>query len=341
MNNKTGKRRIRIVIAGLFIALLVFLCLNLCLGSVNISLTKLPSLIFGEKTDDTMSRILWELRLPRTIMAMLLGGALALSGLLLQTFFENPIAGPFVLGISSGAKLTVAGALIISLKTGHSLSSFGMVGAAFVGSLVMVLLLLLVSKFLPGGASLLVAGIMIGYICTAITDLVINLAEDQNVVSLHNWSLGSFSGTQWSHVAVAAGIIVVLFVVTIFLAKPMQAYFLGETVAKSLGVNIKRFRVVLVFTASLLAATVTAFAGPVSFVGIAVPFLIRRLLGTERTKLTVPVTFLGGAVFCLISDLLARIILAPTELSVSVVTSILGAPVVIVMLLKRGGRKVR
>lgn len=335
MTEAKQKRRIRMVIAGLILALLLFVFLNLCLGSVMISPASLPELLFGGKTNATDSRILWELRLPRTLMAMILGGALALSGLMLQIFFENPIAGPFVLGISSGAKLVVALMLILSLKTGWTLSSFGMVGAAFLGSVLVIFFLLLISRKLPGGATLLVAGIMIGYICTAVTDLLINLAEDENVVSLHNWSMGSFSGVRWEQVGIAAGIVFPLFVVALFLAKPMQAFFLGETVAGSLGVNIRRFRVILVSTASLLAAAVTAFAGPVSFVGIAVPFLMRSLLNTEQTRITVPVTFMGGAVFCLLADLLARCVLMPTELSISVITSILGAPVVILMLIRR------
>ncbi len=329
------RKRITLVTAALIAALLLFLILNICLGSVSISLSELPQLLFGSGGGETERRILWELRIPRSLMAVILGGGLALSGLLLQSFFENPIAGPFVLGISSGAKLIVAGMLVISLKAGFTLSSFGMVAAAFAGSMMIVGILLLISRKLAGGATLLVAGIMVGYICSAVTDLLIELSEDQNVVSLHNWSMGTFSGTRWEHVAIAAVITVILLIVSIFLAKPMQACFLGEAAAASLGVNLKRFRVVLILTASLLAATVTAFAGPVSFVGIAVPFLIRTMTGTERTRVTVPLSFLGGSVFCLGADLLSRLILAPSEISLSVVTSILGAPVVIIMLLLR------
>ena len=329
------RKRITLVTAALIAALLLFLILNICLGSVSISLSELPQLLFGSGGGETERRILWELRIPRSLMAVILGGGLALSGLLLQSFFENPIAGPFVLGISSGAKLIVAGMLVISLKAGFTLSSFGMVAAAFAGSMMIVGILLLISRKLAGGATLLVAGIMLGYICSAVTDLLIELSEDQNVVSLHNWSMGTFSGTRWEHVAIAAVITVILLIVSIFLAKPMQACFLGEAAAASLGVNLKRFRVVLILTASLLAATVTAFAGPVSFVGIAVPFLIRTMTGTERTRVTVPLSFLGGSVFCLGADLLSRLILAPSEISLSVVTSILGAPVVIIMLLLR------
>ena len=329
----TGKKRIMMVSAGLFLALLLLILLNLLLGSVRIPFRELKVLFGMEASDHYYRQILLELRLPRVIMALILGGALSLSGLLLQTYFENPIAGPFVLGISSGAKLMVALSLTFVLKANGTLSALGMIGAAFVGALITLLLILFAAGKISRGAGLLVIGIMIGYICNAITDLVINMAEDSNVVSLHTWSLGSFSGLNWSHVRIAVPVILPLFVATLFLAKPMQAFFLGEQVAASLGVHVKRFRVCLILIASLLAATVTAFAGPISFVGIAVPFLIRKLLGTERTRVTVPMTFFGGSVFCLGSDLLARNLLSPTELSISVVTSILGAPVVIVMLL--------
>ena len=334
-----GRKRIIYVTAGLILALLLFLFLGLCAGSVSISPAELWKSLFGSGGNEVKQQIILELRFPRCLMAIILGGALALSGLLLQSFFENPIAGPFVLGISSGAKLFVAALLIISLKAGFTLSSLGMILAAFLGALLTVGLLMVVARRLSGGASMLVAGIMIGYVCSAVTDLVINISDDQNVVSLHNWSMGSFSGTQWSHVIIAAAIVLPLLILAIFLAKPMQAYYLGEAVAESLGVNLKLFRVLLVVTASLLAATVTAFAGPISFVGIAVPFLIRRLAGTERTRVIIPLSFLGGAVFCLLADLLSRLLLAPTELNVSVVTSLLGAPVVIVMLLIRHRRE--
>ena len=338
MNRNYGKRIIPVA-AGLIIALLLFLLLGLCSGSVSVGLTDLWQIFFGSNQDEVKRQIIMELRLPRCLMAVILGGALSLSGLLLQSFFENPIAGPFVLGISSGAKLSVAVVLILSLKMDFSLSSPGMILAAFAGALLTVGILIPVARRLSGSASLLVAGIMIGYICSAVTELIINISDDQNVVSLHNWSMGSFSGTQWEHVGIAACVVFTLLILAVFLAKPMQAYYLGETVAESLGVNLRLFRILLVVTASLLAATVTAFAGPVSFVGIAVPFLIRRLSGTERTRVIIPLSFLGGAVFCLLADLLSRILLAPTELSLGVVTSLMGAPVVIVMIFMRQRRR--
>ena len=277
--------------------------------------------------------------MPRILMAAMLGGALALSGFLLQTFFENPIAGPFVLGISSGAKLVVAILMIIVIQRVGRVSSWTLVAGAFVGSLIATGFILLVSRTVKNMAALLVAGVMIGYICSAATEFMITFAEDSNIVNLHGWSQGSFSGMNWGNVQFTAVLVGVTFVLTFLLSKPISAFQLGEAYAQSMGVNVKRFKVVLILLSSLLSATVTAFAGPISFVGIAVPFLIKRALGTAKPLVVIPATFLGGAVFCMFCDLIARMAFAPTELNISTVTSVFGAPIVIFMLVKRHKNK--
>lgn len=184
-------------------------------------------------------------------------------------------------------------------------------------------------------SALLVAGIMIGYICTALTNLLVTFASDSDIANLHNWSQGSFSGMTWDNVLVGGIIIGAASVLVFLLAKPIGAFQLGEAYAQSMGVNVKQFRVALILLSSILSATVTAFAGPISFVGIAVPFLIKRALNTANPVVVIPATFLGGAVFCMICDLIARVAFAPTELEISTVTSIFGAPVVIFMLIRR------
>ena len=184
-------------------------------------------------------------------------------------------------------------------------------------------------------AALLVAGIMVGYICSAVTDFVITFAEDADIVNLHGWSQGSFSGMDWDNVVVAAAVIAVMAALTFLLAKPIGAYQMGEEYARSMGVNIRLFRAALILISSALAACVTAFAGPITFVGIAVPHLVKRALNTSKPLIVIPAAFLGGAVFCLICDLIARTAFAPTELNISTVTSVFGAPVVIAMLLSR------
>ena len=333
---RIGRRaRCELVFALLAAALCAITVLNVNIGSVPIPMGEILRILLRQARDSAQYSIVWKIRLPRMLMAMVLGGALSLSGLLLQTFFGNPIAGPFVLGISSGAKMAVALTLILFLKRAGSVSSFALVAAAFLGSLASVGFILLLSRRLKHMATLLVAGIMIGYICSAVTDFLLVFAEDSDIVNLHGWSLGSFSGADWHGVAVAAALVLPASAAVFLLSKPMGACQLGEEYARSMGVNIRAFRTALIALSSVLSATVTAFAGPISFVGIAVPHLVKRALNTSRPIVVIPATFLGGAVFCMACDLIARTAFAPTELNLSTVTSVFGAPVVIAMMLRR------
>lgn len=328
------QRTIRHVTAfvGLFVLLVCLFFINLRAGTVAIHLSEVFDMT---PTDLTAYQILFQIRLPRIMAAIILGGALSVSGFLLQTFFGNPIAGPFVLGISSGAKLTVSLVMIVLLGKGLAISSIGMILAAFVGAMLSMGFILLVSRRVQRMSILVICGVMIGYICSAITDFVVTFADDSNIVNLHNWSMGTFSGTNAGQVRIMT--VVVLFTVfaTFLLSKPMEAYQLGEGYAKSMGVNVRVFRFSLILLSSILSATVTAFAGPVSFVGIAVPHLIKELLHTSKPILVIPACFLGGAVFVLFCDLIARTVFAPTELGISSVTAIFGAPVVIYMMARR------
>ena len=333
--NLRRRARYIAVFSGLVIAFAVTVVLNINTGNVHISVPKILRILFLRDGAATEYSIIWRIRLPRILMAAMLGGALSLSGFLLQTFFANPIAGPFVLGISSGAKMVVALTMIIFLKYIGHFSSYTLIVAAFIGSLISTGFILLMSKKVHHMAALLVGGIMIGYICSAITDFVVTFADDSDIVNLHGWSQGSFSGMSWSNVQVSAVVVGIAFVCTFLLSKPVSAYQLGEAYAQSMGVNIQVFRVVLILLSSVLSASVTAFAGPISFVGIAVPFLTRKAFGTSKPIVIIPGTFFAGAVFCMICDLIARMALAPVELNISTVTSILGAPIVIYMMVKR------
>lgn len=336
-NNHTyrAKALYCVVFMALLAALFVITVLNINIGSVPISVGEIIGILLHKQGDPTLVNIIWKIRLPRILMAALLGGALSLSGFLLQTFFANPIAGPFVLGISSGAKMVVALSMIYFIGAFGAVSSWTLIIAAFVGSLLSVSFILIMSRRLKGMATLLVAGIMIGYICSAITDFVVTFAEDSDIVNLHGWSLGSFSGMSWDNVTTAAILVGVTTLAVFLLSKPIGAYQLGEAYAQSMGVNIRVFRVALILLSSLLSACVTAFAGPISFVGIAVPYLVKRLLNTSKPIVVIPAVFLGGAVFCMGCDLIARTAFAPTELNISTVTSVFGAPVVIGMMLRR------
>ena len=276
-----------------------------------------------------------DIRLPRAAAAFWLGGALALSGYLLQTFFHNPIAGPFVLGISSGSKLAVALVMVCFLGRSIEVSSGVLIGAAFGGALLSMGFVLLISRRMDSMALLVISGVMVGYICSAVTDFVVTFANDAEIVNLHNWSRGSLSGMAWGHVRVMAGVLSAAVGAVFFLAKPIGAYELGEEYAKSVGVNVAGLRVLLVVLSSVLSGCVAAFAGPVSFVGIAVPQLVKRFVGTGSPLWMIPACFFGGSVFCLGCDMIARTIFAPTELSISTVTAVFGAPVVLWVMARR------
>lgn len=328
------QKRYVLIFLCLAAAMLLLMAANVCIGSVNIPFAEVLRILGGERGADVSADIVLQIRLPRALAAAILGGALALSGYLLQTFFHNPIAGPFTLGISSGAKLTVALVMVFFLGKALRVSSLVLILAAFVGAMISMSFVLLMSRVLNHMSTLIVSGVMIGYICTAVTDFVVTFADDSDIVNLHNWSQGSFSGISWDNVAVMTVVIFLTSAFVFLLSKPISAYQLGEAYAQNMGLNIRLFRALLVLLSSLLSACVTAFAGPVSFVGTAVPQIVKSLFHTARPILMVPACFLGGAVFCLFCDLLARTLFSPTELSISTVTAVFGAPVVIVILLR-------
>ena len=289
----------------------------------------------GREHGETVTRILWNIRLPRAISVLILGGALSLAGYLLQTFFNNPIAGPFVLGISSGAKMAVALVMVFLMGKSIRVTSAVMIVAAFVGAMLSMGFVLMMSRKVNSMAMLVVSGVMIGYICSAITELVVTFADDADIVNLHNWSRGSFSGMTWENVKVMAVVVYIIFVAVFLMSKPLSAYQLGDTYALNLGVNLWLLRVCIVIFSSILSACIVAFAGPISFVGIAAPHLVKRFLNTTEPIWMIPACFLGGSAFCLFCDLIAKTILAPTELSISTVTAIFGAPVVLCIIKKR------
>lgn len=328
-------RKIRYMAAFILlgVGVLVFLILNCCIGSVKIPMADIISAVKGNEIEN--SRILWDIRLPRAFAAMILGGALALAGYLLQSFFHNPIAGPFVLGISSGAKMVVAIVMVFLMGQAVSVSSAVLIIAAFIGAMISMGFVLLMSKRVNNMSMLVVSGVMIGYICSAITEFIVTFANDADIVNLHNWSRGSFSGMTWNQVAVMAVVIAVTSIAVFMLAKPLSAYELGEAYARNMGVNVRLLRVMLVILSSLLSACIVAFAGPISFVGIVAPHLVKSILKTTKPILMIPACFLGGSLFCMFCDLLARTLLAPTELSISTVTAVFGAPVVLWVMIRR------
>lgn len=328
----TKARNITIFIL-LTIMVIAVLFTNILIGSADISIKEIAEALTGEQ--NTAYDILLKIRIPRALAALLLGGALSLSGYLLQTFFNNPIAGPFVLGVSSGAKLIVAITMIYSAGLMGALSSAVLILSAFIGSLLSLGFVLLISRKVKQMSMLVVCGVMIGYICSAVTDFLVTFADDSDIINLHGWSVGTFSGTNMDNVRVIFIFVTLGTIGSFLISKPIGAYMLGESYAKNMGVNIKLLRVLLIVLSGLLSASVTAFAGPVSFVGIAVPHIIRVLFKTSKPIVMIPACFLGGSIFCMTCDMIARTVFAPTELSISTVTAVFGAPVVIIIMVKR------
>lgn len=333
---KRENRRYGLAFVGLALALGVLFILNLSSGSVDLSVGEIFGILL-HRTGES-APIIWDIRFPRILAAILLGGALSVSGFLLQTFFANPIAGPFVLGISSGAKLAVSLTLIGFLGRGISLGSAALIFAAFVGAMLSMGFVLLLSRRVKKMSMLIIGGVMIGYICSAITDFVVTFADDSNIVNLHNWALGSFSGITWDNVRVMSVVVLLALALCFLMSKPISAYQMGEVYAQNMGVNIRLFRAALILLSSVLSACVTAFAGPISFVGVAVPQLMKGLFKTAKPIVMTPACFLGGGVFCLFCDLIARTVFSPTELSISSVTAVFGAPVVIYIMARRQER---
>lgn len=314
---------------------IVFLVVNLICGSVSVPLNDVVCFVMEGVIEDTYRSIIMDIRFPRAMAAMILGGALSLSGYLLQTFFHNPIAGPFVLGISSGSKLIVASVMVLLAGSSLKVTSITLIAAAFIGAIISMGFVLLMSAKVSNMSMLVICGVMIGYICSAITDFIVTFANDAEIVNLHNWSKGSFSGMSWEHVKMMSVIVLVTTVAVFLLSKPISAYQLGENYAKSMGVHVQAIRVWLIIFSSILSACVVAYAGPISFVGIAVPHLMKKMMGTTKPIWMIPACFLGGSVFCLICDLISRMAFSPTELSISTVTAIFGAPVVLWIMTER------
>ena len=332
------KKRILITYLLLGALLLALVLFNILLGSSSMTAGEALRILLSHDTASKFGRIVWDIRMPRILAALFLGGALSVSGFLLQTFFANPIAGPYILGISSGAKLVVACAMVFGMTHGLLMHSLVMIMAAFIGAVAVTGAILLISARVKSMAVLIVCGVMVGYICSAITEFLVTFADDSNIVNLHNWSMGSFSAVSWDNIRAIIIVVMIAVILSFLLSKPMSAFQMGEQYAESVGVDIKKFRLWLIILSSILSATVTAFAGPISFVGIAVPHIIRSVTSTAKPIVMIPQCFLGGAVFCLFCDLLARNLFAPTEISISTMTAVFGAPVVIAMLIGRKSR---
>lgn len=318
-------------------ALTVFMMLlNLRIGSISYGVDQLFAALLDPSANSDLAYIVWNIRLPRTIAAVLGGAFLAVSGLLLQVYFRNPIVGPFILGISSGSTVMVSIVMLTSIGLGFSgYAPYLNTIASCLGAYGVTALIVAIAARVRGSATLLIIGLMMGYLCSAVTSILTALAEKETIKGFVLWQMGSFSGFKWAEVwimVVAGGL---MLAGTYLLSKPLNALLLGEDYAASMGVSIRRFRLAILLLASSLAGLVTALAGPVAFIGMAVPHMARLSLGTSDNRVLLPATALFGALITSLCDLIARMWLSPVELPLSAITAFFGAPIVIYLLLAK------
>ncbi|HBF40126.1 MAG TPA: iron ABC transporter permease [Firmicutes bacterium] len=318
-------------------AILVMLIINIIFGSVDIPIAKIGSAIFNVSgPKDIDFNIIWKIRLPRSLAAILGGAALSLSGLLLQVLFRNPLADPFILGISSGASLFAGLVIFLGALIGWTvISPFLLMIAAFIGAMLVMVLVLAIARKIKNIVTLLIVGIMVGYLCSALTNLMVAFAQKEQLHLFMIWNLGSFSGISWPAVIILGGATIFLSGAAFLICKPLNALLFGEDYARSMGVDIKRLRFLIILIACLLSAIITAFAGPIAFIGLAVPYMARLACKTSDNRMLVPITALLGGLLASLCDLAARMLFAPLELPISVITSFFGVPLVIGLLLRR------
>ncbi|MFD2586906.1 iron chelate uptake ABC transporter family permease subunit [Croceitalea marina] len=321
--------------------LLVSWFLNISFGSVSIPLEATFSALFGGKLSvESWEYIIWSYRVPKAVTAILVGGGLALSGLLMQTLFRNPLAGPFVLGISSGASLGAAILLLgASLLSGLAVFSFindiSLIIAASLGSFLVLLVVMLVANRVRDTMALLIIGLMFGSLTSAIVSVLAYFSDAEQLQRFIFWSYGSVGNLSWNQVLLLAGFVFVGVLLSVVSIKKLNAFLLGENYAQSLGVSLKKSRLIIITATGLLAGAITAFAGPIAFVGLAVPHLTRQLFNTMEHKVLVPAVFMYGAILMLICDSIAQLPNSASVLPINAITSLIGAPVVIWLLVRK------
>jgi len=335
------KRTYKFSFVVLAIAFGLSVVLNLSFGSISIPFGETMKSVFGgELTNTSWDYIIWNYRIPKALTAVLVGSGLALSGLLMQTLFRNPLAGPFVLGISSGASLGAAllimGASLLSGITDFSLANdISLALAASLGSFLVLLAVIVVASKVKDTMALLIIGLMFGSITGAIVSVLSYFTNAEKLQQFIYWSLGSLGNLSWGQLVLLCGIVILGLILSIASIKSLNAYLLGENYAKSLGVNLKKARFLIIIATGLLAGSVTAFAGPIAFVGLAVPHLTRQLFRTTNHRILVPAVVLYGAILMLICDTIAQLPGSASVLPINAITSILGAPVVIWLLIRK------
>ncbi len=334
------KGRIPAYFVLLIILLLLAFCADLIFGSVRISAGEFSNILSGDG-DSNLSLIVKNFRLPKALTAVLTGSGLAVCGLLMQTLFRNPLAGPYVLGVSSGASLGVALLMMASAWFGGDaliqalpLGNWGMVLAAMTGAFLVMMLVILLSLRLSDSVSILIIGMMFGSATGAIVSVLQYLSDPDSVHSFLVWTFGSISDVYWPQLRTLAPVVVVGILISVSLQKPLNALQLGENQARAIGVPVRRTRYLIIIVTSLLAGALTAFTGPIAFVGVAVPHLARALFRTPDHRILLPASILCGSILMLVCDILAQMVAAPQVLPINTVTSLFGAPILIWVILR-------
>lgn len=316
------------IFIGLTLLLLVLALLNTCSGSLWIAPWQLTDL------SPMQEQILLHLRLPKMLTAILAGASLSVAGSMMQTLFRNPLAGPYILGVSSGASLGVALVTMVSSAIGYRISEIGVIsGAAIVGSIVVMLLVMLIAKRIQSNVTLLIVGMMVGNIAGALVNMIQNFANPDSLKLFIVWTLGSLSGVSWNDLPTLSIGVLLAFILVLMLIKPLNGLLLGEDYARGLGINVERTRWMMVLASCLLAGSVTAFCGPIAFIGVAVPHIARGLFATSNHRLTIPASALIGANILLACDILCN--LSTYALPISTMSALFGAPIILWIILKK------
>jgi iron complex transport system permease protein len=338
----SNPNRQAVVMSSLILALVAVFLLSLFIGSVRIPLDEILGILVGATPEKaTWATIVLKFRLPKAVTAVLAGSALSVSGLQMQTMFRNPLAGPFVLGINSGASLGVALVVLAVGTTGSTLlaglgllSDFGIVVAASLGAGLVLFLVLGVARRVET-MTLLILGLMFGYATSALVSVLLYFSIAERIQAYIAWTFGSFGGVTWSQMRVMAPAVLLGLIIAWLSAKPLNALLLGETYAHSLGLSVRQARIGVLISASLMAGAITAFCGPIGFVGVAVPHLCRSLFSTSNHRLLIPATILMGGIVTLVADLIAQLPGSQTTLPLNAVTALIGAPVVTWVILRQ------
>tara|TARA_Y100000588_G_scaffold17910_1_gene18557 strand:- start:5792 stop:6820 length:1029 start_codon:yes stop_codon:yes gene_type:complete len=326
--------------ALLVVILIACFFINISLGSVNIPLKSIIASLFGNIDNTTWEVIITNYRLPKAVTSILVGSGLGISGLLMQTLFRNPLAGPFVLGITSGASLGVA---LIILGSGlfggffatALISKWSIVIAASLGSFLVLLAVLAVSHKVRDTMAILIIGLMFGSITAAVVSVLSYFSSAEQLQQYVFWGFGSLSNLSWKELSIFFLIYLVGMILSIMSIKSLNSLLLGENYAKSLGINLKQSRFIIILATSLIAGTITAFAGPIAFIGLAIPHLTRQIFKTSNHKILLPAVFLFGAITMLICDSIAQVPGSDYTLPINAITALVGAPVVIWLLVRQ------